>query len=881
MKGTLELSSVHAGGICMKVYYINSTHWDREWYMPFQGHRYNLVEMLDGLLDILEQDPEYKLFCFDGQTIVLEDYIQVVPEGAERLKKLIADGRLRVGPWYVMPDEFLVSGESLIRNLMVGHEIARKWGADAWKYGYVCDIFGHIAQLPQILNGFDIHGAFMSRGLGKANFSHFLWKAPNGSKCYGTIGQYGSFTRRTLGKFHTVEYPEMLKKHISMVSGKSEVPIVVFSNTDDHAKATAHTPELLKLIGTLFPEAEVVDADLSCLAEELRQYENVLPIVCGELNDPSVVPGGCAELLPHCLSSYYPLKQENDRCQNLLEKQIEPLLAVSALEHQPIRHSFVDVAYRYLLQNHPHDSICGCSADQVHKDMIYRYDQVKTIAQRLKERFLEFHPDGDGDDYELRLYNFTGSHRKRTVYANIEFHKNYPTVKRGMAGEEPCNCFRLYDNNAVEIPYQLIAIERNVPKRILTKLQTQELFDIYTVCFEAQLPPFGYGTYRISPSKARPALLPALPCGENWAENAFIRLEIRPNGQLDITDKRTGKCYEKLHEFSDDAEVGDGWMHETPINSDTVSGCGSPAAISRIYSGFGAVAFRVEKTILLPVCVEGYSRSTEKKPVLISYTVAVKKDSAAVEVDLTVDNCVRDHRLRLMLPGKIKGDTYFAGQAFYCVQRKTGVAPGSYAWPEPECHEKNMDGIFGKRDADGNGLAFLCAEGLHECAAYDDAENTLAVTLFRSFGNVYLNRRSEQAQLQGNLQFKYAIMPITAETDYASILQARRDLADADFAYSRKLEAGEEIPDAHSYLTLDNSNIQVSIFKCAQDGNGYILRLYNASAADSAAVLTVNFPVVKCALTNLNEEAIMNLSIAEKQIFLTFQPWEFQTLRLI
>ena len=865
----------------MKVYYINSTHWDREWYMPFQGHRYNLVNMVEGLLDIMEQDPQYKLFCFDGQTIVLEDYVQVVPEGAERPKKLIADGRLRVGPWYVMPDEFLVSGESLIRNLMVGHEIARKWGAEAWKYGYVCDIFGHIAQLPQILNGFDIHGAFMSRGLGKANFSHFLWKAPNGSKCYGTIGQYGSFTRRTLGKFHTEEFPEMLKKHITRVAGKSEVPIVVFSNTDDHAMATAHTPELLKLIGELFPEAEVVDADLSCLAEELCQYENILPIVCGELNDPSVVPGGCAELLPHCLSSYYPLKQENDRCQNLLEKQIEPLLAVSALEQQPIRHSFVDLAYRYLLQNHPHDSICGCSADQVHKDMIYRYDQVKTIVQRLKEQFLEFRPDGDGEDYELRLYNFTASPCNRTVYANIDFHKNYPAVKRGMAGEEACNCFRLLDDHGGEIPYQLIGIERNVPKRNLTKLQTQEYFDVYTICFEAQLPAFGYAAYRVSPSKARPALLSAMPCGDDWAENAFIRLEIRSNGQLDILDKRSGKCYRKLHEFADDGEVGDGWMHETPINSHVVSGCGAHTSISRLYSGFAATAFRIEKTLPVPACAEGFSRSAEKKQLSVCYIVKLKKDSAAVEIELTVDNTARDHRLRLMLPGGIKGEQYFAGQAFYCVQRKSGVAPGSHAWPEPECHEKNMNGIFGKRDADGDGLAFLSAEGLHECAAYDDAENTLAVTLFRSFGNVYLNEKSEQAQLTGKLKFRYAIMPLDAKTEYAALLQERRALADADFAYSRRLAMGEELPAAHSYFALDNSKIRVSVFKCAQDGKGYILRLYNASEVASETVLTVNFAASECMLVNLNEETIARLPMQEKLLSLAFKPWEIQTLRLI
>ena len=848
----------------MKVYYINSTHWDREWYIPFQGFRYNLVEMVDGLLDIMERDPEYKTFCFDGQTIVLEDYVQIVPEGAPRLRKLIDDGRLKIGPWYVMPDEFLVSGESLIRNLMTGHAIARKWGTEAWKYGYVCDIFGHIAQLPQIFEGFGIHGAFMSRGLGKSKFSHFLWKAPNGAKCFGTIGQYGAFTRRTRDKFHTEEFPEMLRRNITMISKKSDVPIVVFSNTDDHAKATAHTPQLIQLIGQLFPEAEVVDADLSCLAEELRQYEDILPIVCGELNDPcaGVAPGGCAELLPHCLSSYYPLKQENDRCQNLLEQQIEPMVAISAIDNQPIRHSFVDHAYKYLLENHPHDSICGCSADQVHKDMIYRFDQVKQISQRLQEQFLEFRPDGDGADYELRLYNFTGHAVKRLVRAKAALYK----------ADTECS-FALMNESGGEIPYQILSVERNVPKRILNMLQTVKAVDIFTLCFEAEIPAFGYAAFRIVPNKEQISKEQIISHGENWAENSLIRLEIRPNGQLDILDKQSGKWYRNLHEFTDDAEAGDGWMHEVPANNYCVDGSDCRADIRCLTSGFAAVTFRIQKTMLIPA-------SDSQLPLRLSYDVTVKKDTAAVEIDLQVENTVKDHRLRVMFPAGTPGNTYFAGQAFYCVQRNTGVTPGSATWPEPECHEKNMNGIFGKRDHEGSGLAFVSGEGLHECAAYDDEASTLAVTLFRSFGSVYLNRRSEQAQLQGQLQFRYAIVPLQAAVDYPALLEMRHDLADTDLVYCRHMGVEETLQNSRSYFSLNNRNVQVSMFKCAQNGDGYILRMYNASDISAVTEIALQFACEKCNVTNLNEEDLDEIPIAAGKVSMTFAPWEIKTIRI-
>lgn len=148
-----------------KIYYLNGTHWDREWYKTFQGFRYMLTGVIDEVIETLEADDSFHMYMLDGQTAVLDDYLEIEPEKRERLKALIADGRIAVGPWYTMPDEFLPSGESLIRNLLLGHAKAKEYGAkDAMKYGYICDIFGHIAQMPQIFAGFGIRGALMQRG---------------------------------------------------------------------------------------------------------------------------------------------------------------------------------------------------------------------------------------------------------------------------------------------------------------------------------------------------------------------------------------------------------------------------------------------------------------------------------------------------------------------------------------------------------------------------------------------------------------------------------------------------------------------------------------------------------------------------------------------
>jgi len=82
-------------------YVLSHTHWDREWYLSFQLFRMRLVDMLDTLIPYLEQHPEFPHFHLDGQTVCLEDYLEVRPDQAERLRHLIEAGRIAVGPWYV------------------------------------------------------------------------------------------------------------------------------------------------------------------------------------------------------------------------------------------------------------------------------------------------------------------------------------------------------------------------------------------------------------------------------------------------------------------------------------------------------------------------------------------------------------------------------------------------------------------------------------------------------------------------------------------------------------------------------------------------------------------------------------------------------------
>ena len=137
------------------------THWDREWYMPFEDFQMRLAVTVDEVLDVLENDPSFSHFTLDGQAIVLEDYLQIRPWQEPRLRRLLAEGRIEAGPFYVLPDTYLVGQESLVRNLIIGRQVCERYGASPMEVWYEPDTFGHVAQIPQLANGVGINTYFM------------------------------------------------------------------------------------------------------------------------------------------------------------------------------------------------------------------------------------------------------------------------------------------------------------------------------------------------------------------------------------------------------------------------------------------------------------------------------------------------------------------------------------------------------------------------------------------------------------------------------------------------------------------------------------------------------------------------------------------------
>ena len=398
-----------------RAHLVSHTHWDREWYLTYPRFRVQLVETVDAVLDQLERDPAFVHFCLDGQTLAVRDYLEARPDQAGRIASLATAGALALGPWYVLPDEFLVSGEATVRNLQLGHADAARHGSGAQKVGYLPDTFGHLAQMPQILRQAGIDSFVYWRGHGDEHDRlglEWWWEAPDGSRVLAINQEDGYVNAAALGHeelwhAHTrraVDPARAVAKVgalFARMATRSRASTWLLSNGCDHHPPQREFGAMLAALRAAYPDTEFTHGSLSDYVAALRadlaapdpttceattgEAPTDLPAWRGEL-----LGGKAAPILSGVWSARMNLKRQNAALQDLLAHQLEPFLAYAHLVHgQPPHRGLVDHCWRELLKNHPHDSICGCSVDQVHRDMQTRFAEVRETGEHLASRTLE------------------------------------------------------------------------------------------------------------------------------------------------------------------------------------------------------------------------------------------------------------------------------------------------------------------------------------------------------------------------------------------------------------------------------------------------------------------------------------------------------------
>jgi mannosylglycerate hydrolase len=354
------------------------THWDREWYEPYQSFRLRLVKMLDGLLPLLEGDPSYAKFLLDGQMAVVDDYLEVRPENEDRIRALAAAGRLSMGPWYILMDEFLVSGETIVRDLQSGLLRGAAFGG-AMEVGYLPDMFGHIAQMPQILAQAGFGHAVVWRGVPSViDRSGFVWEAPDGSS---VRAEY-----LPTGYGNGASIPDDAKALVRRVAdhekeiGEFLLDGMLFMNGTDHQ-------EPQPWLGRVVAEANELQDDYVLEVTTLPAYLAGAPTEGLRTWKGELRSGARANVLMGVASNRVDVKRAAARAERALERLAEPLCALYMAPGEfPAR--LLDLAWREMVRNAAHDSSCACSVDEVVDAVLVRYAEAYRIGDGLAQQAL-------------------------------------------------------------------------------------------------------------------------------------------------------------------------------------------------------------------------------------------------------------------------------------------------------------------------------------------------------------------------------------------------------------------------------------------------------------------------------------------------------------
>lgn len=878
----------------MKAFYCVGTHWDREWYKTFQEFRMWLVECVDKAMDLLENEETFRAFHLDGQTIVVDDYLQIRPESRERFLKLVKERRILIGPWYNLPDEWLLSGESLIRNLMRGFRDCARLGVKPLDYAYTPDQFGHIAALPMIMGGFGFKAGIVWRGAQDENYpAQFLWEAPDGTAMayckLSDVGSYGPFdfqVRRPVRAdgFTEESFRKHFEKYLESEKARNSVPLVLMLDAIDHQDPDPEMVQIFKELRRLYPHIEFVWSSLEDFGDELIKHKQSYPVRKGELREPVRDSDRYGHyLIVHTLSSRVDIKKRNDQCSALLEKWCEPVLLMAAMNGIHFPETYLEKSWEYLMKNHPHDSICGCSIEQVHRDMHYRYDQSELIAEGLVRRAVAALGEAAADDgkwQHITVHNPLPYARKGVYDLALYFPSDYGQTTGhiyhdGLATGERYNKFHLVRSDGQRLTYQHKRIERNleVPRLNERGREMATPGDVYHVAVELELPPCGSTSFFIEGTNDATRTFGSLLTGPLSASNGVIEISLDNQGALSL-ETPDGQQYSGLLQYEDAGDCGDGWTRGIPVNDLVVRSYGSAVMTSIEENGPLRCTFRVERLLSVPSKIEkgtGF-RSEERVDLQIIDRITLEKHSPFVKIRTIIRNSAQDHRLRVLFPTDCDASVTFAETPFAVVEREIEIPEESALWQERINEEKAFSTFFGVQDKD-RGLAVLCPAGLHEYAALDTPRTELALTLFRGFAKTVGTQGETDGQLSGTLELEYALVPLTEKADPRQLIRHVSEMQ----AIPKHHESREAIPTKSHLYQLTQEAVMTALKRSA-DGTGGIVRFWNPTEKTVSDGFATTGELSGAWLCNLNEEKETEIPFSGSTIQITIPAFSLKTI---
>ncbi|PEL14311.1 mannosylglycerate hydrolase [Bacillus sp. AFS017336] len=849
-----------------KVHIVPHMHWDREWYFTTEESRILLVNNMEEIMEMLETNPNYPFYVLDGQTAILEDYFAVKPENKERVKKLVQEGRLIIGPWYTQTDEMIVGGESIVRNLLYGMKDCEEFG-EPMKIGYLPDSFGQSAQMPMILNGFDIKYSIFWRGTSErhgTDKTEFYWETDDGSKVLVQLFPLGYAIGKYLPEDEKV-LQSRIDKYFTVLDHGATTEHIILPNGHDQMPIQKNIFTIIEKLEKLYPEREFF----------LSKYENIfgnleeqpeLDTLKGEFLD-----GKYMRVHRSIYSTRMDIKAANTRIENKITNILEPLASIAYRLGFEYHHGLIELIWKEILKNHAHDSIGCCCSDKVHREILNRF----YVAEEKVDQLINFYKRKIVDSMDTSI-----EHDRITLFNLLPYERNEVVTTSVMT---KLKSFKLVDHNSNVIDYEIIErkiIDPGLIDRQIVHYGNYDPFIEYTIQLKDTIPSMGYKTYFVEKSDE---VKNRVTCVTNKIETDYYEIVVNSNGTLEIYDKQLKQSFKNVLLLENGGDDGDEYDF-SPLQYEGLIYSYSVYADIKVQQNRYGAMIDIKYTLPVPSNLEKRKEQIYDGEVDVHIVVNVPKDKPRLDVKFEIDNQAMDHRLRVLVPTNIASVFSLSDNQFGSIKRGV-IDHAIHVWEE-EVWDERPDPIYPMLSYvalsnEEYGVSVL-TNSTREYEIIGRKFDTIAITLFRSvgfLGKEEMVRRpgrpsgiklaTPDSQMIGKLSLEFAIATYNKEENVARIakeyLTPIVGYIKIPFDAMKLNGSGVVTPLEFSFLRERSSGVVLSTLKKAEREDRFVLRFYNPLEKLQNVVFEFNGEFEQVYTVNLNEKVQDMIMVNEQQ----------------